>query len=68
MAGSNNSSAIITLETTPTWAVAVVCFILITISILIEHALHLLAKVRLTLSLSLYQIVIIKFDFLFRKQ
>ncbi|KAM3362239.1 MLO-like protein 2 [Capsicum galapagoense] len=43
MAGSNSSSAI-TLETTPTWAVAVVCFILITISILIEHALHLLAK------------------------
>ncbi|XP_060195303.1 MLO-like protein 12 [Lycium barbarum] len=43
MASSNSSSAI-TLETTPTWAVAVVCFILITISILIEHALHVLAK------------------------
>lgn len=51
MAGSNSSSAI-TLETTPTWAVAVVCFILITISILIEHALHLLAKVCLNTSIS----------------
>uniref|UniRef100_A0A3Q7F438 MLO-like protein n=1 Tax=Solanum lycopersicum TaxID=4081 RepID=A0A3Q7F438_SOLLC len=43
MAGSNNSR-VITLVTTPTWAIAVVCFILITISILIEHVLHLLAK------------------------
>ena len=34
-----------TLETTSTWAVASVCFILIALSILIEHALHLLAKV-----------------------
>ncbi|KAK4439991.1 MLO-like protein 12 [Sesamum alatum] len=33
-----------TLETTPTWAVATVCFILIAVSILIEHGLHLLAK------------------------
>ncbi|XP_034673918.1 MLO-like protein 12 [Vitis riparia] len=33
-----------TLETTSTWAVASVCFILIALSILIEHALHLLAK------------------------
>ncbi|KAK6797451.1 hypothetical protein RDI58_005153 [Solanum bulbocastanum] len=43
MAGSNNSS-VTTLETTPTWAIAVVCFILIPISILIEHVLNLLAK------------------------
>lgn len=35
-----------TLETTPTWAVATVCFILILLSITIEHLLHLLAKVR----------------------
>jgi mlo protein len=34
-----------TLETTPTWAVAVVCFILILLSILIEHLLNLLGKV-----------------------
>lgn len=40
---SGNDEA--TLEHTPTWAVAVVCFILITVSILIEHVLHLLAKV-----------------------
>ncbi|OAY26250.1 MLO-like protein 6 isoform X2 [Manihot esculenta] len=33
-----------TLETTPTWAVATVCFILILLSITIEHLLHLLAK------------------------
>ncbi|GFP97540.1 mlo protein homolog 1 [Phtheirospermum japonicum] len=33
-----------TLESTPTWAVATVCFVLIAISIIIEHALHLLAK------------------------
>lgn len=63
MAGSNNGKDVITLETTPTWAVAVVCFILITISIIIEHALHLLAKVCLTLSLNQIQ-----FGFPFRKQ
>ncbi|EEF39797.1 Protein MLO, putative [Ricinus communis] len=33
-----------TLQTTPTWAVATVCFILIFISITIEQLLHLLAK------------------------
>ncbi|KAH7690824.1 mlo protein [Dioscorea alata] len=32
------------LEETPTWAVAVVCFVLVVISIIIEHALHLLGK------------------------
>ncbi|KAJ1402107.1 Mlo-related protein [Sesbania bispinosa] len=37
-----NSEA--TLESTPTWAVATVCFILSVISILIDHLLHLLAK------------------------
>lgn len=35
------------LETTPTWAVATLCFSLILISTLIEHGLHLLAKVCL---------------------
>ncbi|KAH7663061.1 mlo protein [Dioscorea alata] len=32
------------LEETPTWAVALVCFVLVVISIIIEHSLHLLAK------------------------
>lgn len=32
------------LEQTPTWAVAVVCFVLVAISILIEHILHLIGK------------------------
>ena len=34
-----------TLEATPTWAVAIVCFFLILVSIFIEHLFHLLAKV-----------------------
>lgn len=34
------------LEETSTWAVAVVCFVLVFISILIEHAIHLIGKVR----------------------
>nr|KJB34883.1 hypothetical protein B456_006G088500 [Gossypium raimondii] len=38
------ASSVITLESTPTWAVAVVVFVLISISICIEHLLHLLAK------------------------
>ncbi|XP_041023145.1 MLO-like protein 6 [Juglans microcarpa x Juglans regia] len=32
------------LEETPTWAVAVVCFVLVVVSILIEYVIHLLAK------------------------
>ncbi|XP_028756986.1 MLO-like protein 6 [Neltuma alba] len=32
------------LEETPTWAVALVCFVLILISIIIEHILHLIGK------------------------
>ncbi|XP_052488191.1 MLO-like protein 2 isoform X2 [Gossypium raimondii] len=32
------------LEETPTWAVAVVCFCIIVASILIEHAIHMLGK------------------------
>ncbi|KAG4182881.1 hypothetical protein ERO13_A09G073900v2 [Gossypium hirsutum] len=38
------TSSVITLESTPTWAVAAVVFFLISISICIEHLLHLLAK------------------------
>ena len=32
------------LEQTPTWAVAVVCFVLVLISIIIEYILHLIGK------------------------
>ncbi|KAL6967287.1 hypothetical protein U1Q18_033090 [Sarracenia purpurea var. burkii] len=32
------------LEETPTWAVAVVCFVLVAISIVIEHIIHLIGK------------------------
>lgn len=35
------------LEQTPTWAVAVVCFVLVLISIIIEYILHLIGKVKL---------------------
>lgn len=35
------------LEETPTWAVAVVCFILVLVSIFIEHIIHLIGKVCL---------------------
>ncbi|KAE8734230.1 Thioredoxin superfamily protein [Hibiscus syriacus] len=38
------TSSAITLEKTPTWAVAAVVFVLISISIFIEHLFHLLAK------------------------
>ncbi|KAJ6416654.1 hypothetical protein OIU84_002509 [Salix udensis] len=41
MAGEGEAK---TLEETPTWAVATVCFFLISISIFIERLLHLLAK------------------------
>lgn len=34
-----------TLEETPTWAVAVVCFVLVAVSIVIEHVIHLIGKV-----------------------
>ncbi|KAK1556579.1 hypothetical protein Q3G72_030544 [Acer saccharum] len=38
------TSEVRTLQETPTWALATVCFLLIFISILIEHLLHLLAQ------------------------
>lgn len=49
MAGDveTTTATVATLETTPTWAVASVCFVLITLSILVEHGLHLLSKVFL---------------------
>ncbi|XP_059626757.1 MLO-like protein 6 [Cornus florida] len=33
-----------TLEQTPTWAVAVVCFVLVAVSIVIEHIIHLIGQ------------------------
>ncbi|KAK6149956.1 hypothetical protein DH2020_017481 [Rehmannia glutinosa] len=44
MGGDSGEESATTLEHTATWAVATVCFILIAVSILIEHGLHLLAK------------------------
>ncbi|KAH6757738.1 hypothetical protein C2S51_038666 [Perilla frutescens var. frutescens] len=41
MAGASGGR---TLEQTPTWAVAVVCFVLVAISIVIEYIIHLIAK------------------------
>jgi hypothetical protein len=46
MAGEGEAKS---LEETPTWAVATVCFFLILISIFIEHLLHLLAKVYINI-------------------
>lgn len=36
-----------TMEETPTWAVAAVCFVLIVISILIEYILHIIGHVSI---------------------
>jgi len=33
------------LPETPTWAVAVVCFVILSISIIIEHIFHIIEKV-----------------------
>ncbi|PIA38588.1 hypothetical protein AQUCO_02700062v1 [Aquilegia coerulea] len=41
MAGESKGRS---LEETPTWAVAVVCFVLVLISIFIEHIIHLIGK------------------------
>ena len=40
-----------TLEETPTWAVAVVCFVLVLVSIFVEHIIHIIGKVRLPIYL-----------------
>uniref|UniRef100_A0A803QH70 MLO-like protein n=1 Tax=Cannabis sativa TaxID=3483 RepID=A0A803QH70_CANSA len=44
MAEEDSTTTEATLERTPTWAVATVCFVLILVSIIIEHLLHRLAK------------------------
>ncbi|KAI3450534.1 hypothetical protein Pfo_007199 [Paulownia fortunei] len=41
MAGGSGGRS---LEQTPTWAVAVVCFVLVAVSIVIEHIIHLIGK------------------------
>ncbi|CAN1249539.1 MLO-like protein 6 [Linum perenne] len=41
MAGASGGRS---LEETPTWAVAAVCFVLVLISIIIEHIIHLIAR------------------------
>ncbi|PKI62598.1 hypothetical protein CRG98_017020 [Punica granatum] len=41
MAGPSNGRS---LEQTPTWAVAVVCFVLVLVSIIIEHIIHLIGQ------------------------
>ncbi|KAL3829169.1 hypothetical protein ACJIZ3_017971 [Penstemon smallii] len=41
MAGASGGRS---LEQTPTWAVAIVCFVLVAISIFIEHIIHLMGK------------------------
>ncbi|XP_039020089.1 MLO-like protein 6 [Hibiscus syriacus] len=42
MADADNKAR--SLEETPTWAVAAVCFVIVVVSIFIEHALHILGK------------------------
>ncbi|KAL0436455.1 UNVERIFIED_CONTAM: MLO-like protein 2 [Sesamum radiatum] len=41
MAGASGGRS---LEQTPTWAVAVVCFVLVAVSIVIEHVIHLIGE------------------------
>ncbi|OMP06231.1 Mlo-related protein [Corchorus capsularis] len=41
---AESTAAIRTLQQTPTWAVAIVCLVIISISILIEQIIHLIAK------------------------
>lgn len=44
MAGADGGRS---LEQTPTWAVAVVCFVLVAISIVLEFFIHLIGKVSM---------------------
>ena len=50
MAGAEGGQS---LEQTPTWAVAVVCFVLVVVSIIIEHIIYLIGKVKAILEVSL---------------
>lgn len=49
----------VSLKETPTWAVALVCFFLIFLSLLIEHVLHLITKVSIHLSILHIQIFVL---------
>ncbi|PKI43240.1 hypothetical protein CRG98_036326 [Punica granatum] len=40
-----------TLEETATWAVATVCFVLLAISLIVEHIIHLVGKISAQLLL-----------------
>ncbi|KAL5740751.1 hypothetical protein ACOSQ2_029931 [Xanthoceras sorbifolium] len=42
MAAAGDASSTRSLENTPTWALATVCFVMISISIILEHSFHLL--------------------------
>jgi hypothetical protein len=42
---------------TPTWAVAVVCFVLVIVSLFIEHIIHIIGKVRFNIYLSNIHII-----------
>ncbi|XP_042408577.1 MLO-like protein 6 [Zingiber officinale] len=44
MAAGGGGEGSRSMEETPTWAVAVVCLVIVVISVLIEHAIHLLGK------------------------
>ncbi|WRX32576.1 Mlo-related protein - like 10 [Theobroma cacao] len=44
MAAGEGAASTRTLQQTPTWAVATVCFVFIALSILIEHLIHLISK------------------------
>lgn len=61
MAGGGGAAAAAgdrSLRDTPTWAVALVCAVLLILSILIEHGIHSLSKVRLLYNYIIVRIII----------
>ena len=63
MAGAEGGKS---LEQTPTWAVAVVCFVLVVVSIIIEHVIHLIGKVKAILEVSLAVLIQLYMVFLYK--
>lgn len=59
MAGASEGRS---LEQTPTWAVATVCFVLIVISIVIEQTIHKIEQVIKYTSLRTYIYMFLKFS------
>ncbi|KAI8556362.1 hypothetical protein RHMOL_Rhmol05G0246500 [Rhododendron molle] len=55
------------LEQTPTWAVAVVCFVLIAISIVIELLIHLLGKASLYTTRNYHGLLVISLQWLTKR-